>query len=255
VFHFAELFSLKPTLTLSKPFQFKEFTIHQDKTAMKVGTDGVLLGAWCVIENYPDTVLDIGSGTGVISLMLAQRCDAMTIDAVELDENAYEQTVQNFEDSDWGDRLYGYNASFQEFASEIAEEEETYDLIISNPPFYTDDFETENVARNKARFASALSFEELLVGVSRIISENGVFATIIPFKEEVAFIDLAAKNNLFLQRVCRVRGNAATEVKRSLLEFSLHPKERVETALTIEMSRHQYTQEYIDLTKYFYLKM
>tara|TARA_B110000090_G_scaffold41451_1_gene46288 strand:+ start:67 stop:834 length:768 start_codon:yes stop_codon:yes gene_type:complete len=255
VFHIAELFSLKPRLTLSKPFQFKEFTIHQDKTAMKVGTDGVLLGAWSSIENYPDTILDIGAGTGVISLMLAQRCDAMTIDTVELDENAYEQTVQNFEDSDWGDRLYGYNASFQEFANEIAEEEETYDLIVSNPPFYTDDFETENAARNKARFASALSFEELLLGVSKIISKNGVFTTIIPFKEETDFIKLAAKNNLFLHRVCRVRGNATAEVKRSLLEFSLHSKERIETALTIEISRHQYTQEYINLTKYFYLKM
>ena len=255
MFHIAELFSLKPRLTLSKPFQFKEFTIHQDKTAMKVGTDGVLLGAWSSIENYPDTILDIGAGTGVISLMLAQRCDAMTIDTVELDENAYEQTVQNFEDSDWGDRLYGYNASFQEFANEIAEEEETYDLIVSNPPFYTDDFETENAARNKARFASALSFEELLLGVSKIISKNGVFTTIIPFKEETDFIKLAAKNNLFLHRVCRVRGNATAEVKRSLLEFSLHSKERIETALTIEISRHQYTQEYINLTKDFYLKM
>jgi tRNA1Val (adenine37-N6)-methyltransferase len=88
---------------LSKPFKFKEFTIHQDKTAMKVGTDGVLLGAWCSIDKSPDTILDVGAGTGVISLMMAQRSDAMTIDAVELDENAYEQTVDNFEKSDWGD--------------------------------------------------------------------------------------------------------------------------------------------------------
>ena len=86
---------------MSKPFQFKEFSVHQDKTAMKVGTDGVLLGAWCSVDNFPDSILDIGSGTGVISLMLAQRCDAMTIDAVELDENAYEQKVENFEQSDW----------------------------------------------------------------------------------------------------------------------------------------------------------
>ncbi len=255
VFYFAELFSLKPRLTLSKPFQFKEFTIHQDKTAMKVGTDGVLLGAWSSVENYPDTILDIGAGTGVISLMLAQRCDAMTIDAVELDENAYEQTVQNFENSDWGDRLYGYNASFQEFANEIAEENETYDLIVSNPPFYTDDFETEDTARNKARFTSALSFDNLLEGVLKILGENGVFATIIPYKEEADFIKLAEKNNLFLHRVCHVRGTATTEVKRSLLEFSLHSKEQLTTELTIEISRHQYTQEYINLTKDFYLKM
>ena len=240
---------------MNKPFRFKEFTIHQDATAMKVGTDGVLLGAWCNLEMYPDTILDIGAGTGVISLMIAQRCDAMTIDAVEVDEEAYEQTVQNFEASDWGDRLYGYNASFQDFAAEIEEEEESYDLIVSNPPFYTDAFESQNDARNKARFTSSLSFEELLEGVSKIIAEDGIFTTIIPYKEETEFINLAVQNKLFLNRVCRVRGNATTEIKRSLLEFSKHPKQLLETTLTIEADRHQYTEEYILLTQDFYLKM
>jgi tRNA1Val (adenine37-N6)-methyltransferase len=240
---------------MSKPFKFKEFTIYQDKTAMKVGTDGVLLGAWCAVENYPDSILDIGSGTGVISLLLAQRSDAMTIDAVEVDENAYEQTVANFEQSDWGDRLYCYNATFQEFANEISKEEETYDLIVSNPPFYTDEFETENKARNKARFTSSLSFEELVKGVSKILSENGTFATIIPFKEEVNFINLAKENNLFLNRVCRVQGNKTSEIKRSLLEFSFHQSKIKEELLIIETARHQYTEDYINLTKDFYLKM
>ena len=144
---------------MSKPFQFKEFTIHQDAAAMKIGTDGVLLGAWCSVADFPNSILDIGAGTGVVSLMLAQRSDAMTIDAVELDENAYTQTVDNFERSNWGDRLYCYHASFQEFANEIAADHETYDLIVSNPPFYTDGFETKNSARNKARSTSFLPFE------------------------------------------------------------------------------------------------
>lgn len=240
---------------MSKPFKFKEFTIHQDKTAMKVGTDGVLLGAWCSVDTYPDSILDIGSGTGVISLMIAQRSDAMTIDAVELDENAYEQTVANFEESDWGDRLYCYNATFQEFSDEIEEEEETYDLIVSNPPFYTDDFESEDASRNKARFTSSLSFEELIIGVSKILSENGIFSVVIPFKEEESFIALAKENNLFLNRVCRVQGNPTSEVKRSLMEFSFHQNELKEENLIIEIQRHQYTEAYIDLTKDFYLKM
>ena len=240
---------------MSKPFRFKEFTIHQDKTAMKVGTDGVLLGAWCSVDNYPDSILDIGAGTGVISLMIAQRSDAMTIDAVEVDENAYEQTVANFEESDWGDRLYCYNATFQEFAAEIAEEEESYDLIVSNPPFYTDDFETDDAARNTARFTSSLSFEELIVGVSKILSENGKFAVVIPFKEEEGFIKIAKENNLFLNNVCRVQGKETSEIKRSLLEFSFHQNEVKETHLVIEIVRHQYTQDYINLTKDFYLKM
>ena len=240
---------------MSKPFQFKEFTVQQDKTAMKIGTDGVLLGAWCSVDNYPDAVLDIGSGTGIISLMLAQRSDAMTIDAVEIDENAYEQTVENFEQSDWADRLYCYNATFSEFATEIEEEEERYDLIVSNPPFYTDDFKSEDSARNKARFTTSLSFKDLIFGVSKILSLNGIFSVIIHFKEEEIFIKLAKENKLFLNRVCRVQGNKSSEIKRSLLEFSFHQKELKEEQLTIEISRHQYTKEYIELTKDFYLKM
>jgi tRNA1Val (adenine37-N6)-methyltransferase len=238
-----------------KPFKFKEFTIHQDKTAMKIGTDGVLLGAWCSVEKYPNTILDIGSGTGIISLMLAQRADAMNIDAVEIDEKAYEQTVENFEQSDWGDRLYCYNTTLQEFADEIAEEEETYDLIVTNPPFYTDEFESDDTARNKARFTSSLTFEELLSGVVKILSSDGTFALIIPFKEEENFINLAKTKGLFLNRVCHVQGNAASEIKRSLLEFSFHSLGIKKEHLIIEIERHQYTKEYINLTKGFYLKM
>lgn len=238
-----------------KPFHFKEFKVHQDKTAMKIGTDGVLLGAWCAVDENLNTILDIGSGTGVIALMMAQRTEAITIDAVEVDENAYEQTVENFENSDWGDRLYCYNATFQEFADEISEEDETYDLIVSNPPFYTDDFETENESRNTARFTSALSFSELISGVATILSSKGKFSVILPFKEEEEFINLAKKNMLFINRVCRVQGNITASVKRSLLEFSFHQTEIKEEHLIVETARHQYTEEYINLVKDFYLKL
>lgn len=238
-----------------KPFRFKEFTIHQDKSAMKIGTDAVLLGAWCSINHYPDTVLDVGSGTGIIGLMLAQRTNAMTVDAVEIDEAAYEQTVENFEQSDWGDRLFCYNASFQEFAQELSEEEDVYELIVANPPFYTDTYETENDSRNKARFTSSLSFQDLLIGVKSILAENGLFSVIIPCKEEANFVALAEEIGLFLNRVCRVKGNEKSEIVRSLLEFSFITKNIQEEQLVIEKERHQYTDAYIDLTKDFYLKM
>ncbi|OSY87321.1 tRNA (adenine-N6)-methyltransferase [Tenacibaculum holothuriorum] len=238
-----------------KPFQFKQFTVHQDKTAMKIGTDAVLLGAWCDLGEYPDAILDVGSGTGIISLMLAQRSDAMTIDAVEIDENAYEQTVENFEQSDWGDRLFCYNASFVEFAEEMQEEEEEYDIIVSNPPFYTNAFETEDESRNKARFTSSLSFEELLTGVSKILSRDGMFSVIIPFQEEESFSVLAKEQGLFLSKVCRVKGNENSDVKRSMLTFSFQEKEISTEELIIEKERHQYTDAYINLTKDFYLKM
>ena len=239
----------------NKPFQFKEFIIHQEKTSMKVGTDAVLLGAWVSLDNLPDKILDIGSGTGIISLMLAQRSDAETIDAVEIDENAYEQSVENFEQSDWADRLYCYHCSFEEFVDEISSEEETYDLIVSNPPFYTEDSESPNESRTKARFTSSLSFEDLLKGVTKILSQNGFFSVIIPFKEEVNFTQIANKNGMFLQEVCRVQGNPSSEIKRSLLTFSFQKVDVTESNLIIETERHQYTNDYINLTKDFYLKM
>ena len=171
-------------LMSSKPFQFKQFTIHQDKTAMKVGTDGVLLGAWAQIKSEVFSVLDIGAGTGLIALMMAQKSNAEVIDAIELNDDAYEQTVENFENSDWGDRLFCYHASLQEFTDEI---EDKYDLIVSNPPFYSDDFKSDNKQRDLARFEDALPFTHLLESVSKLLSETGIFSVIIPFKEETSF--------------------------------------------------------------------
>lgn len=239
---------------MSQPFRFKEFTIHQDQTAMKVGTDGVLLGAWCGVDHFPDSILDIGSGTGLIALMLAQRTDAMTIDAVELDEQAYEQTVGNFERSDWGDRLFCYHSSFQDFADEMSAEGEEYDLIVSNPPFYTDAFETQDNARNKARFTSSLSFLELIKGAAKVLSSAGRFAIIVPYKEEEKVCSLASESTLLLNRVCRVRGTEQAPIKRSLLEFSFQEQDLIEEELVIEISRHDYTEKYKALTRDFYLK-
>tara|TARA_R110002073_G_scaffold40547_5_gene115163 strand:+ start:301982 stop:302698 length:717 start_codon:yes stop_codon:yes gene_type:complete len=234
------------------PFKFKEFTVCQDQCAMKIGTDAVLLGAWVSLKNTPNSILDIGTGTGVLALQLAQRSDAELIDALEIDENAHVQAVENFENSDWADRLFCYHASLQEFTEEV---DDTYDLIISNPPYYSDTFETENDARNKARFTSSLSFKELIDAVSKLLSKNGTFSVIIPYKEETNFITLAHQANLFLARSCRVQGSPTTVIKRSLLEFS-HRQTNIETrTLIIELARHQYTQEYIDLVSPFYLKM
>ena len=220
---------------------------------MKVGTDGVLLGAWCSLESLPKTILDIGTGTGIISLMLAQRSSAITIDGLEVDPSAYMQTVDNFENSDWSDRLYCYNASFQKFADDT--NKETYDLIVSNPPFYTEDYITKNSSRNKARFTSSLTFKELIGGISKILSKSGFFSTIIPFKEESTFICLAEQHSLNLNKICRVQGNKNSDIKRSLMTFSFNKVKISETNLIIENSRHKYTKEYEELTNNFYLKM
>ena len=240
---------------MSKPFRFKQFSVDQDLNPMKIGTDAVLLGAWTEITTQVDKILDIGAGTGIIALMMAQRSEAFTIDAVELDEKAYLQTVSNFENSPWSDRLYGYHASFEDFAEEFHEEEETYDLIVSNPPYYESDYQTEDVSRNRARFESELTFDNLLKGVALLLDKKGIFSTIIPRESTENFIALANQYQLHMNRICEVRGNAQSKVKRSLLSFSFESKPIEKTSLTIEHNRHEYTEEYITLTQDFYLKM
>lgn len=233
-------------------FQFKQFSVNQDRCAMKIGTDGVLLGAWATVTHRPFSILDIGAGTGILSLMLAQRSFAETIEAIEIEGNAYEQAAENFENSPWADRLFCYHAGFLEFIEEV---DDTYDLIISNPPFYSEDYKTENTQRDLARFTDALPFEHLLYGTSKLLSENGKAAFIIPFPEEDYFITLAAKFNLHPNRLTRVKGTPSTDIKRSLLEFSFIKTEIDTSELIIEIDRHDYTKDYINLTKDFYLKM
>jgi tRNA1Val (adenine37-N6)-methyltransferase len=219
---------------------------------MKVGTDSVLLGAWCPIENNPFSVFDIGAGTGILSLMIAQRSNAEQIDAIEIDEEAYEQCVENFENSTWSDRLFCFHAGLDEF---VEEPEDEYDLIVSNPPFYTDEYKSENASRDLARFEDALPFEDLLEAADLLLSENGIFSVILPYKEETKFIDLAKNFELFPFKITRVKGTPTTEIKRSLLAFSRIEKAILTDELIIETARHQYTEEYIALTKDFYLKM
>ena len=237
---------------MSKPFKFKEFTINQDRCAMKIGTDGVLLGAWTSIDNRPFSVLDIGAGTGVLSLMIAQRSSAENIEAIEIDADAYEQCAENFENSPWSDRLFCYHASLLEFIEEVDDE---FDLIICNPPFYSEDYKTQDKSRDLARFNDAMPFEHLIYAAAKLLSEDGIFSTVIPFKEESNFVELASKVGLFLNRSLHIKGSPESEIKRSLLEFSFQKKETSASELIIETSRHQYTDDYINLTKDFYLKM
>ena len=233
-------------------FQFKQFTVKQDRCAMKVGTDGVLLGAWAPLGHTPYSILDIGAGTGLIALMLAQRSNAEQIDAIEIDDDAYEQAVENFEDSPWGDRLFCYHAGLDEF---MEEPEEEYDLIVSNPPFHTEDYTSGDEQRDKARFAESMPFEDLVEASSILLSDVGVLAVIIPYKEELNFIALAKAEELYPFKITRVKGTPETEIKRSLIAFSRDKKEMAEDELVIETARHQYTDEYTTMTKDFYLKL
>jgi tRNA1Val (adenine37-N6)-methyltransferase len=233
-------------------FSFKQFNVQQDRCAMKIGTDGVLLGAWTPLINNPYNLLDIGAGTGILSLILAQRSNLEQIDAIEIDEGAYEQCVENFEASPWSDRLFCFHAGLDEF---VDDPEDEYDLIISNPPFYTDTFKSENTQRDIARFEDALPFEELIEAADLLLSDNGIFSVIIPYKEETKFVSMCKELELFPLKITRVKGTPTAEIKRSLLAFTRIEQTPIIDELTIEISRHQYTPEYIALTQDFYLKM
>ena len=234
-------------------FYFKQFSINDNQSAMKVGTDAVLLGAWCPIDNNPKSILDIGTGTGIIALMLAQRTNADQIDALDIDEKAFEQATDNFENSVFADRLYCYHAGLDEF---VDDPEDEYDVIVCNPPFYSEDFKTNDASRDLARFQDAMPFEDLIEAADLLLSEDGIFAVIIPYKEEENFIDLAADFELYPIKVTRVRGSFTSPIVRSLIAFKrLEMPVLIADEIVIEINRHEYTNEYIELTKDFYLKM
>lgn len=230
-------------------FQFKQFTIWHDKCAMKVGTDGVLLGAWAPTNNAKN-ILDIGAGTGLISLMIAQRCLAK-ITAIEIDKDAANQAAENVKSSLWEDRIDIINTDFKEYKSNIK-----FDLIVSNPPYFSDSLLSPNTQRSTARHTNELTYNELFKGVSNLLEVGGEFSIIIPSDVSNQIKDIASSNNLFLVRQTHVYPKPNSSPKRDLLSFSTTPIENpLCDNLTIELSRHQYSEEYISLTKSYYLKM
>ena len=232
-------------------FQFKQFRIDQSGAAMKVGTDGVLLGAWANLDGAEKRILDIGTGTGLIALMAAQRCPLAGIDAVEIDETAARQAEENIKISPWPYRIEVYPVPMQDF---IREDTMPYDHILSNPPFFADSLKAPDGLRAAARHTDTLSFEELASSVSSLLAPAGLFSVIYPVDEAGTFQEIAEKNGLFCNRRTWVRGTPDKPFKRILLEFSRRKHLLTEDELTIESARHEYTPEYIALTRDFYLK-
>jgi tRNA1Val (adenine37-N6)-methyltransferase len=229
-------------------FQFKQFTIKQDRCAMKVGTDSVLLGAWVHTENTKN-ILDVGSGSGIIAIMLAQRINAL-IDAVEIEEQAYLQSLENFSESNWSNRIRGHHTDFKNFASTIAKK---YDLIVSNPPYFVNSFKTRHVEVNLARHNDELPFTDLLSGVDCLLEAKGRFAVILPYVEGSIFITEAVKKGFFCIRKTIVKPKHHAPMKRLLMEFSRIPAPCEEDYLVINDEENDYTPKYRELTRDFYL--
>ena len=214
---------------------------------MKVGTDGVLLGAWAACDGAK-RILDIGTGTGVIALMLAQRNSEAKIHAVEIDETATQRARSNFDMSPWAERLDVECCAVQAF-----NQNEKFDLIISNPPYFVDSLLPPDAKRSTARHTHDLSFEELDKAVCRLLANEGRFALILPTTEFGKYLTIT---QLYLVRRCNVYPKVGADVKRVMAEFALHetPNPTLETITIEQDKRGDYTDEYRALTKDFYLK-
>jgi tRNA1Val (adenine37-N6)-methyltransferase len=234
----------------NQTFAFKQFSIIQDKCAMKVGTDAVLLGAWVDPKNSK-RILDIGTGTGIIALMLAQKSKAV-LDALDVDENACAQALENAGNCPWRERIHVIHNSVQNYSDDT---EEKYDLIVSNPPFFEHSTKSPQQKRTMARHTDLLAYEELLESVMKLLDKKGRFCIILPAKEGEHFRDMAERHKFYLTKMMRVRSRAdkATD-KRLLMQFEWERKSFSESSLTIEKGeRHDYTDEYKELTKDYYL--
>lgn len=233
-------------------FQFKQFTIHHDRCAMKVGTDGVLLGAWADVTDS-QRILDVGTGTGLIALMLAQRSKAH-IHAIDIDEAACLQAKENVAASPFSQQVEVFHYALNEYHLTCPY---SYDLIVSNPPYFIDSLKCPNQQRNTARHTDTLSLESLLRESNQLLSPQGKIALILPFDQKDYLESCIEKEGLYLSKEIDVIPIIGAQPKRLLVELK---KERpitsvIPSELTIEIARHKYTEEYIHLTKAFYLKM
>ena len=226
-----------------KPFQFKQFTIQQSTTVFRVGTDGVVLGAAASV-NHANKVLEVGTGTGLISLMIAQRNYNAEISAIDINQDAVEIAKDNFKRSPFADRLKVSLQDYKEFISE-----KKYDLVISNPPYFEENQSNKDVA---ARQQTELTFETLIEKSANILTNLGLLSVIIPFESGLFFEECCKNNKLYLHKKILIYGIKDSKPKRLLLEFGFQEKESVQSELVIEKSPRKFTDAYLKLTEEFH---
>lgn len=230
----------------SKPFQFKEFQIIQEQNPQKVGTDSMLLGAWT--QGKYERILDIGTGTGILALMLAQKNPTSSITAIEPNQKSLTEAELNFQNSKFASQILTINTSLQNFGSV-----DKFDLIICNPPYYNGTYLSEDVDRNQARHSNDLPLFELYETVAELLTETGKFNLIVPYEIETDHIECAFDNGLYIEHITHTT-KANGDKKRSLISFCLEDNEPEITELLVKDEQNNYSKAYIDLTKDFYLK-
>ena len=236
-------------------FRFKKFEVINERSAMKVNTDGVLLGAAMTLAPSDCRLLDVGTGTGTIALMAAQRlAGAVWIDAIDIDEPSASEAAANFEHSPWADSLHAHNLSLEEFESALQQSECRYDLIFSNPPYFEDSLTAPDERKSAARHTSdGLSYRDIFDFAKTHLSDSGRVALVLPSDQEMAICRYARMSGLHLFRVLRIRTVPRKAPSRIVIEFSrVRPQSVDDSILTIQ-NEGQYTQEYLSLTKDFYL--
>ena len=231
-------------------FQFKQFRIEQGRSALKVGTDGVLLGAWCKVEGAAK-ILDVGTGTGLIALMMAQMSSA-AISAIEIDKASCGDALLNFRNSPWQERLRLFADDFNAFQDTHSEK---YDLVVSNPPFFIKSMRSADVASSVARHDVSLSFQQLISGSKRLLNKKGRLAVILPYESLDDFRETARLEGFYLGRKTAVRARSGRPPKRVLLEFSLTAVYPESDELVILNESGKYSANFVDLTKEFYLNL
>lgn len=231
-------------------FRFKQFSLSDEKSAMKIGTDAVLLGAWADCSEA-HTVLDVGSGCGIISLMLAQRSNAI-IHGIEIDKDSAKEANENAINSPWSDRLNFENIAFQEFwkTSKVK-----YDLIVSNPPYFISSLKPPNQKRSDARHTDSLSYEEIIIGSKNTLAKEGKLSVVLPYHESVFFRERALIENLYCTKLVHVKNNNKSHYKRVLMQFEFMKRSIEIFELVIRNMNNEYSKKFISMTKEFYLNI
>lgn len=232
-----------------KAFYFKQFHIHHDRCGMKVGTDGVLLGSWADVSNRKK-ILDIGAGSGLIALMLAQRSSTEAIvDGVEINGQAFEQACENVASSPWPQKIRLVHSSIQNF-----ETGSNYDLVVCNPPYFIRSLKPIDQGRAQSRHATDLTYADLISSAKRLINPSGILSIVLPIREATEFSKEAGRRGFFAHRKWSVRTKSGKQIDRMLMEFSLGMPGLSEVEeLTIQNEKGEWTKSYLDLVSPFYL--